>query len=285
MKTILKIRKDGVKQKYNLSPLRLVIKRLYKSGKSARQIGKKLNISHTRVLQLLKKENINRRSNTKAIPNKNYKELTPERAYILGVMCGDGCVFSGMANKGKWDYKLYIVHLSVKDKDFIDEFIRCTKEVYGIVPSLYYRDRNKLNNKWSNIWVARITRKEIYNDLSTYGFGGNKWKVPKDIINSNDEKVIGSFLRGFYDSEGSICKGLRSFNVVVYSNSYKGLLGVRNLSKKLGIETSKIMQDKRFNRNPTFFFAILKKRNLEIFLNKVGFSIQRKQDKLINHLK
>ncbi len=285
MPTILKIRKDGFKQKYHLSLLRPNINRLYKGGKSARQVGKELNISHARVLQLLKKENVSRRSVTKIIPNKNYKKLIPERAYILGVMCGDGCIFSGMAHKGKWDYKLYIIHLSVKDKDFVDEFMRCIRKVYGIVPSLYYRDRNKLNNKWSNIWVAKISRKKVYDDLSHYKLGTNDWEIPKEIKTSGDLNIIGSFLKGFYDSEGSVLKGPRSFNIVVHSNNLRGLLEIKYLLKKIGIDSCKMMKDKRPNRNPTFFFAILKRKNLEIFLNEVGFSIQRKQNKLIEHLK
>ena len=36
---------------------------------------------------------------------------------------------------------------------------------------------------------------------------------------------------------------------------------------------------------PLFFFSILKKDNLNLFLDKVGFSIMRKQNKLKDHLK
>jgi len=163
--------------------------------------------------------------------------------------------------------------------------MRCIKKVYGIVPSLYYRDRNKNNKKWSNIWVAKISRKEVYNDLSIYGFGGNNWKIPKEIENSNNENIIGSFLKGFYDSEGSVSKGIRSFNISVHSNSHEGILGIKSLLEKLEIETSKMMEDVRPNRNSTFYFFILRKNSVKRFLNKVGFSIQRKQDKLKKYIK
>ncbi len=284
MTIILKTRCDGVKQRFHISSLRPQIKKLYLEGLSSRKVGEKLGISHARVLQLLKKENVNRRNLIKPITNKFHKKLTFERAYLLGVMCGDGCVFSGMANKDRWLYKNYIVYLAARDKDFVDEFIRCANKIYGFTPSLYFRKRSKLNKRWSDIWIARITRKEVYKDLSPYNFGTNTWKVPKEIIDSKDEKIIGAFLKGFYDSEGSISMGPRSFNLFIHSNNYEGIMGVKSLLERLGIKIFKIMKDIRLSRNPTFFFIISSKKNLEIFLNRVGFSIQRKQNKLKEHL-
>lgn len=284
MYTICKIRKDGVKQRFHISPLRSKIKRLYNQGLSSRDVGKKLNISHTRVLQLLKKENIKTRSVIKPILNPDYKELSPERAYIFGVMCGDGCIFSGTEHKGKWDYQSYIVYLAARDKDFINEFSRCIKSVYGVIPSLYFRDRNKFNKKWSSIWTARIKRKKVYEDLSSYKFGTKTWRVPNEVLNSNDKKVIGSFLRGFYDSEGSISIGPRSFTLMSHSTNYPGLYNIRNLLERLDIRTSNIMKDQRPNRRVVFYIMITGKKNLEIFLNKVDFAIQRKHNKLKNYL-
>ena len=196
MPFLIKTRCDGFKQKYHLSPLRPKIKKLYSIGLSSREVGKNLGISHVRVLNVLKTENINRRSVTKTIPNQNYNRLTADRAYILGVMCGDGCLFSGIARKKNWKFKLYIIHLSVKDIDFINEFVRCVKNVYGITPSIYYRERKINNPRWSNIWIARISRKEIYKDLSSYKFGSKSWNVPQEIMNSFDEKNNWFFLKG-----------------------------------------------------------------------------------------
>lgn len=283
MPKVIQTRRDGITQVFNISPLRPKIKELYSSGMSSRKVGKILGISHARVLQLLKKEKINRRSVTKPILNTYYKELTPERAFILGVMCGDGCIFSGIANKKQWQYPLYIIHLSVRDKDFIDEFIRCIKIVYGIKPALYFRKRKDKNPKWSDIWIAKITRKEVYNDLSTYNFGTHNWKVPQEITCSNNEKVIGAFLKGFYDSEGSVLNGKRSFGILVSSANIRGLEEVKSLLKKLNIESSKIGIDKR-RRNHIFYFPISKKDSIVTFLNKVGFSIQRKSSKIKDYL-
>lgn len=284
MPVIIKTRSDGVKQRFNISPLRPIIKLLYLQGKPSREVGKILNISHARVLQLLKKENINRRSITKPIPNKDYKKLTPERAYIFGVMCGDGCVFSGIVRKKQWEYLNYAVNLAVKDRDFINEFVRCIKLVYGISPSICLRQRSQKNPRWSDIWVVHITRKEIYQDLVYYQFGTHKWNVPYEIKNSNDEIIIGAFLRGFYDSEGSVLKGKRSFGIHISSSNLNGLQEVKELLRKLNIESSKISIDKR-HKNNVFHFPISKKASIIIFLNKIGFSIKRKENKIKEYFK
>jgi len=284
MPTISKIRKDGVIQKFHLSPLRPQIKELYSQGLSSRKVADKLGISHVRVLAILKNENVDRRSVTKTIPNKEFEALTPERAYIFGVMCGDGCVFSGIARKKNWKYSLYVVHLSVKDRDFIDEFVRCIKSVYGFSPSIYYVKRSQKNPKWSNIWVAKITRKEVYEDLSHYKFGTKNWRVPTEVIRSHDEKVIGAFLRGFYDSEGSASKGTRGFSISICSTNKEGLNEIKELIEILKIKSSKIGINDRPSHK-LFYFTISNKAGMNIFLNKINFSIKRKYDKVRKHLK
>jgi len=277
-----KIRSDGVKQRFNFSPLRKEIVKLYELGLSARNVGKKLKISHSRVLKILESENIDRRKIVKPILNEDYLKLTISRAYLLGVMCGDGCVFSGIENKGKWFFKSYIVHLSVKDRDFLDEFIKHFINVYGFSPKIYYRDRK--NKKWSNIWVARVKRKLVYEDLARYNFGGNKWKVPNEVINSKEE-IVCSFLKGFYDSEGSFIIGSRGASLSIYSTSKKGIEEVKRLTEGIGIKVSEIKIDSRpFRKNECYYFFITDRKSFRAFLNKMGFSIKRKQDRVLHYL-
>lgn len=276
-------RSDGFKQRYNLSSLRPEVKKLYHKGLSSRKVGEKLNISHVRVLKILESENIKRRTVIKIIPNKNFKKLTKYRAYIFGVMCGDGCIHLGKGKKKNWEYPIYNVNLSVKDKDFIDEFINSIKKTYGITPLLYYKERNKINLRWSNIWIAKISRKEVYDDLSIYNFGNKKWRVPIEIINSSDKDIISSFLRGYYDSEGSVLIGHRSFSVSIHSINKKGLEEIKSLLKRLGVNSTKMMIDKRYS-NHIFHFAICKKEDIKTFLNKIDFSIERKHLKIERYL-
>jgi len=50
-----------------------------------------------------------------------YEKLTVEKAYIFGVLCGDGYLSTNN-----------LIGLKVTDLDFAEEFARCMKEVYGL---------------------------------------------------------------------------------------------------------------------------------------------------------
>ncbi len=282
MAVVWKIRSDGVRQRFNISPLRKEVVKLYKEGLSSRKVGERLRISHARVLRILRSENETRRSIIHKIPNENYDELTPSRAYIFGVMCGDGCVFSGTEKKGKWEYKSHIVHLSVKDKDFLDEYVKRFGEVYGFFPKLYYRNRK--NSKWSNIWIARINKKLVYEDLARNNFS-KMWHVPNEIMDSDSKMVISSFLRGIYDSEGSVTIGKRGATISFYSVSKEGIKQVKELLEKIGIKSSEIAIDNReFRKNICYYFHITGLNNYLIFLENIGFSIERKKRKLLDYI-
>lgn len=284
MGAVWQIRSDGVKQRFNLSPLRKEVVKLYQNGLSSRTVGNSLGISHARVLKLLKSENVSRRSIVHPILNKTYKQLTPSRAYIFGVMCGDGCVFSGTEKKGKWNFKSHIVHLSVKDKDFLDEYIHNFKEVYGVLPRVYYRSGQR--EKWSNIWIARVNRKNIYEDLERYKFGG-MWLVPDEIMMSQDKKIICSFLRGIYDSEGAVTIGPRGASISFTNISKMGIGQIKELLERVGISSSKLGEykfDKSFRKNRCYYFTITHLKNYLLFLENIGFSIKRKEAKLIKYI-
>ena len=283
MPVVWKTRSDGVRQRFNITPKRKEAVRLYKNGLVSRKVAEKLGISHARVLKILKLEGVERRSITKPILNPYHKKLTESRAYILGVMCGDGCVFSGIERKKKWEFKSYIVYLAVKDKDFLDEFVRHSKVVYGVEPRLYYRIRKK--KKWSNIWIARYKRKSVHEDLAPYNFGGSTWKVPEEIINSDDEKIIAAFLRGFYDSEGSVSVYDKKISIVVCSTSKDGMQGVRELVGRLGIKAASIGKENRKDRRKQcYYFSIYTMDDAKKYLSKVGFSIKRKVDKIRSYI-
>jgi intein-encoded DNA endonuclease-like protein len=281
---IWKVRRDGVKQRFNLSPLRKEVAKLYNNGLSSRKVGNSLGISHARVLKLLKSEKVVRRDIIKSIPNLNYQKLTPSRAYIFGVMCGDGCVFSGIEKKDRWNFKSHIVHLSVKDKDFLEEYMRNFKEVYGFLPRIYYRRGQR--EKWSNIWIARVNRKNIYEDLDRYKFG-KMWLVPEEIMKSQDKRIVCSFLRGIYDSEGSVTVGLRGASISFTNVSKRGIEQVKELLDRVGISSSKIGEhkfDKSFRKNRCYYFTITHLENYLLFLENIGFSIKRKETKLIKYV-
>lgn len=285
MAVIWKLRSDGVLQRFNTSPLRPKIVDLYNAGFPSRIVAEKVGISHARVLQLLEKEGVNRRMVEKPIANPKYRTLTPERAYIIGVMCGDGCLFSTLVRKKQWVYRQYAVNLAVRDLDFAQEFARCLNAVYGLTINIGFQKRKDKNPKCSDIWVASSKRKAIFQDLAQYRFGVRTWEVPQEILDIEDERIIGAFLRGYFDSEGSVSVGKRGAAIMASSTNRAGLECVKELLMTLGIGVSEIKEDTRADRNKCFYLYITHRNNYRLFLQKVGFSIKRKEERLNQYLR
>lgn len=189
------------------------------------------------------------------IPIKKFYSLSLEKAYILGVLCGDGHIHKGM------------IRLEIrKDEEFIQEFANCLKKVYGLeFRYKYYGKRDS--------FVLYASPEYICNDLLRYGkFGVYKWRVPKEILNCSKEEIICRFLRGIFDSEGSAGKYLVSMTSI----NKGGIDDVSLLLEKIGVENRV-----GFIKRGYHIIYITGKERIKRFRDKVGFTIKRKQDKLL----
>lgn len=188
-------------------------------------------------------------------PTKDYKILTPEKSYILGVLCGDGFI-------GENSIRMEIR----RDVEFIDKFTKAIKSVYGIECKChYYKPRNS--------YVIQINNKIIAQDLGTYGkFKSFEWYIPKEILDSENREIIINFLKGVYDSDGYIVR----YNVGLTCASKKGVEGIKYLLAKLGID-SKLYKSRKY-----FVVRIGKKQNLRKFRDLINFTIKRKNKKFGN---
>ncbi len=245
--------------------------RLYLNKKlSASTLAKKFEVSPIIVINWLRHYNLKVRShlesmNTRIIkrelrnkqlttPTKNYRPLTPEKAYILGVLAGDGFI------------NRRLIRLEIRrDTEFIEKFSNCLKRVYGIKYTYYYY-------KLRNSYILHATSEIICEDLLNYGdFRTNSWKVPKKILESRDRLIQKEYVKGLYDSEGSAGKYLVTFS----SNSKEGIGGLKVLLENLGI-ISRIRKIKPIH----YGLFISKRENLEKFKKEIGFVMQRKMEKL-----
>ncbi len=104
--------------------------------------------------------------------------------------------------------------------------------------------------------------------------------MPDFVMQANDDKIVTGFLRGFADAEGSMCSHtVRSTGYIeLCSINSRGLRQVRILLRRLGLVHGKIPIYKSTLR----IFARL---DLELFRDKIGFSIRRKQERLVRLLK
>ena len=253
-------------------PKREELYELYvKKSKSAEKLGRKYGVSAIIVIHWLKSYGIRTRThiesmNTSIIknelrelrlkkPTREYFALSSEKAYILGVLCGDGCLTEKM------------IRLEIRrDEEFIKTFVDCFEKVYGLKYNYsYYKPRDTLITQINSIIIAQ--------DLARYSeFRTRSWSVPKEIMESNDKSIIGAFTRGFYDSEGSVSRS----SITSSSVNGEGLKQIAFLLKKLGIETTL----RRQANGKYYVLYIFRKGRFKIFREKVGFSIKRKRENL-----
>lgn len=193
--------------------------------------------------------------------SENSKVLTKEKAYILGVVGpGDGYILTGDIGIG----------LSVIDEDFSNKFKSCVEKVYGFKCAKYIVKKPTGFGK-NKLYKVILYSTESVKDLRMYGVPLNEkeWLVP-DVIKCADFIIQTAYIAGFADSQGSVGKR----TVPIASNNKKGLKEIRKLLLNLSIR-SNIQKS-----NKIYLIAIQDRRSIELFAQKIGFSISRKKQKL-----
>lgn len=261
--------------KAKIRPSKKILNKLYLLNKlSASEIAKKFNVSVVTVINWLDQYNIDKRihkesMNTSLIkeklrqkklrhPTKDYSIMTPEKAYILGTLCGDAYI-----NNKRLRLEIR------KDIEFIEKFVKCIKKVYGLKFNiLYYAPKDT--------WKMDASCEIISRDLLKYSkFRTRNWCVPNIILNSGDTSIISSFLQAFFDSEGTVSKYIISAGSI----NKLGLQQIQMLLNKLGIK-SQVYNCKRY-----YSLCITRKVYRKRYYNFVGFTIKRKLTSLEVHLK
>ena len=122
-----------------------------------------------------------------------------------------------------------------------------------------------------NSFVLQASSEIICKDLLSYGeFSTYSWNLPDGLIESFSFDEIICFLRGYFDSEGSVGNYLVSASSV----NRGGLVLVEKLLGKLGIAC------KVYDCKNAYSLVVSRKENIRKFKNLVGFTIFRKTRKL-----
>lgn len=190
-------------------------------------------------------------------------------AYLLGVLCGDASI---LINKSGFSGK---IKLSVKDKDFIKYFIYCCSK---LSPKVTYFIDGK------NMHVAAINSIELINYITKkYGYFRHKdWRIPIEIKNGSN-RIIGNFLKGIYDSDGSF---IGNSSITLQKINKHGMEDLSFLLNRLGIQhTLCLVNRKTVTGNDVYCIRITSTTEISKFSEKIGFTIGRKQIKLDAYLK
>jgi len=241
------------------------------------RIAKIMKCDHVTIFNRLRGMNVRIRGYSESHLLKTYTGIkkikntgfTPEKAYILGVLCGDGWI----------SLKNNRIGLGCIDEDFVQEFQKNIKKVYGVPCNV--RKYIPRNQKWSLQFQANLYSKLACEDILSYGkFNCDEWRVPKEIIDSNDVKIIGNFLRGFYDSEGHVSS--KWYHLKATTSNELGFSDILYLLKKLKIH---YITGFKKHRNPVYKLGyevfITGSDSYKTFKKYIGFSIKRKQDRLL----
>ena len=260
------------KKEYNL------VMRLYKNGFSATKIikfaSKKYGVKLNRGIEHWLYDKVRPLDVKRPLKN-GYEKLTVEKSYILGILCGDGCI----------TFEKPRIILGSVSKEFVKEFITSIKSHYGLNPSVRIIPKEKIKisivkNPPHTIKAkkdqvhATFYGRNLVEDLRNYGdFKTDTWRVPEQIMNSKNKKIICSFLQGLYDSEGSA-----KYHVTLSSNSLDGLKDAQDLLLKLGIQST------IYKGQTCFVLSIHSQRTKQLFKNYIGFRIFSRQKQLESSL-
>ena len=200
------------------------------------------------------------------------KKESFELGYIIGVLKGDGHI----TNKKKGNGGHSIV-LSVIDKDFADYFANI---IYKW--SNYHPKRYTINDKFHTKIFYRVYLFDKIINLFFKNYDTNT------ITNSTKDMKIG-FLKGLFDSEGSannsqLNNPKLAKRRISFCNCNKNIIDIiKILLNDFGIKCSLYRKvGSGFNPNCiSYTMEIRGKNNLEWFYNNIGFTIKRKQDKLL----
>lgn len=203
---------------------------------------------------------------------KSSKKMTKFKAYLLGVLCGDGYLYFNP------DLQIYQIALQAVDKDFVILFQKYLEKVYHLkVPLSMIKSKNK---NWNIKYQARLCSKIACLDLLAISnsYRTEKWVVPNKILKSS--KIIKSyFLKGFYDSEGNV--DIKSKRISLTSINEKGLKQIRNILYEFGIRSTITKRNKvKGNRNPICNLQIHDRKSVACFFKKIFFGMQRKNRSL-----
>jgi DNA-binding transcriptional regulator WhiA len=210
--------------------------RLYTIDKqNTYDIGNELNLSAVTVQSYLKKAGI-QLSHQKYKFNEHYfnKIDTPNKAYFLGLIYADGCVFP---KKNSCAIKL------TKEDDYVLEEFK--KDIDSQKPLHYTKSKPIVGTKYIGKAQCKLelNSKILIEDLISLGVVQNKsliLKFPKNMPFSKD------FIRGYFDGDGCIYNSQNRImlNFVGSKEFCKGLCDF--LQSELNIPTT-ARQDKRGN--------------------------------------
>ena len=235
-------------------------------NKAIGEIGKILSIGESTVFDRLKRLDIptfperkphylNKKRGSLVFP-----DFCENLAEFFGIMLGDGHIGLG---------QIWIYINTTTDRKYIPYVENLLEFLFGIKPGHHYRK----NDDMVDLFISSV---ELINYLKEKGlFVTNKVKyqvdIPSWILNKDSYKK--SFLRGFFDTDGSIYNLKFGTQMSFCNKSIPLLLSTRKILLNLGYRPSNVSSYKVY---------LTRQPDLEKYVNEIGFGNQKHIDRAKN---
>jgi len=255
---------------------------LRKQGLSHRQIRKEICKKYGKQISLAQIYFwINKKHHPLGRINKFNDKPSPELAYVIGTKLGDGHIFSYSRHHG--------IRLKVNDKEFAKEFGKCLAKVLE-------KDKpyKPFWNEKHKQWIAEAC------SVLLYKFLDKPLKELKPHIEYS-KNTVSAFLRALFDGEGSmyVNKGYHSRRLELYNTNVELLNYTKYLLKKyFDIDSTKpylsakegeeryFPDRKHYSKTTKNCYRLyIRTNSLLNFYKYIGFTIERKQERLVEAIK
>ena len=237
-------------------PAKFLMKLYLKEKLSTLEIAKRTDRSKHAIRRALIYYNIPRRSacearklayeSGRAKSNEVDLSMNETLSYILGVLYGDGFVYSHASR--------YELGLRARNKLFVEAFSKAVKKL-GLKTHVYYRDS------------CRSDKKPIFSSVF-YSIKIYKWFKNLTLLKLErlltKEEYITSFLRGFYESEGSLGERMLEMS----NTRHDLILLIQRLLAKLEFRSHIYKRNDRLYKNGVIYriYLLGGKKELKRFL-------------------
>ncbi|MBI2654866.1 hypothetical protein HYX06_00380 [Candidatus Woesearchaeota archaeon] len=195
---------ERIKNSYDISKKFLVEEYILRK-KSQDQIAKSLGVSQWVISQRLRKYKIPIRDKTYKLDARKYEvnmnffdDINQNNAWVLGWILSDGFI-----NKTKNSHS-FGLKLSRKDIEVLTKI----KNLLGYTGKIFInKDFLKRTNKYYEQSLLKISSKYLVRRLENLGVTESKTKkelFPEIIKVSDNEEIVRSFIKGFFEGDGSI---------------------------------------------------------------------------------
>ena len=257
---------------------------LYKEGKTLRELEEIIGLDDSSISKWFKKYGFELRESIATKPrllhhkNVDYFKVvdTDEKAYFLGLLYSDGCL--------KKAPRTYVIQLSLTEEDgYIVERFRDV--LAPTVPLQYCPPKS---NKEKPQIKVNISCKQIGESLVALGIHPGKSYLSSLKMPNIPEEFYSSFIRGFFDGDGSASTTMLKNNSVSRSvylccTSKDLLLDMQKILVTQNIKTS-LYPDYKLSKTPLFKLVLCRIEDYSTFYfylyKKASSFLIRKKNKL-----